>query len=278
MQPGHAVAEVEPGAAGEAGVDHDPYPLHGQAALGDVGRQHDFAHPRARRGQRGVLLVGGQAAVQQHHLDPYVAELIAHPHHLAHPRQEHEHVAGLGGDRFPDRGRNVLHQSPPVAQRFPADFDRVLGGLPDDYGRRIAAAEEGGDPLRVDRGRHGKQAQVGPQCLSGVEGQRQPEIGLQVALVQLVEDHQPGARQPGVSLQAAREDPLGDHLDTGARADAAVAPGDVADRFADRLVEEVGHTRGGGPGGDPPRLEHNDLQGAEPRFGQEAQRHHGRLT
>ena len=58
-------------------------------------------------------------------------------------------------------------------------------------------AEQRRHPVAVERGRHDEDAQVGPQVAAGVERQGEAEVGLQAALVELVEDHQPDAVEPG---------------------------------------------------------------------------------
>ena len=67
----------------------------------------------------------------------------------------------------------------------------------------------------------------------GVERERQPEVGRQVALVDLVEDDEPDAGQLGVLLQPARQHALGQHLDPRRRTDAPLVAGLVADEVAD---------------------------------------------
>ena len=93
---------------------------------------------------------------------------------------------------------------------------------------------------------------------------RQREVGLQRALVHLVEDHAGHAVQAGIGLQAADQQALGDHLDAGGGGDGAVEPGAVADGVADRLAAQRRHARRRGAGGQPARLQHDDAAAAEP--------------
>ena len=79
--------------------------------------------------------------------------------------------------------------------------------------RRVA--EQGRHLGRLQRGRHGQQAEVGPQRRPGVEDEGQGQVGVEVALVELVEDHQADAGQRRVVLEPAGEDALGHHLDPG---------------------------------------------------------------
>ena len=74
-----------------------------------------------------------------------------------------------------------------------------------------------------------------------VEQQTEAKVGLQVALVKLVEDHEARAGEFRVVLELARQDALGDDLDARPRADPRVEPHAVADRLAGPLAEQGGH-------------------------------------
>ncbi len=113
---------------------------------------------------------------------------------------------------------------------------------------------------------------------AGVEGQRQPEVGLEAALVELVEDHQSHTLEAGITLQPPGEDPLGHHLDTRGGADPPVVAGAVADGFAYRFTQQRRHPPGRSPGGEPARLEHDDATALQPRLVHEGQGHHRRLA
>ena len=113
---------------------------------------------------------------------------------------------------------------------------------------------------------------------AGVERQGQPEVGLEAALVELVEDHQAHALEAGVALQPPGEDALGHHLDARGGPDPPVVAGAVADGLADLLAQQRGHAAGRGPGGEPARLEHDDRPALQPRLVEEGQRHHRRLA
>ena len=76
-------------------------------------------------------------------------------------------------------------------------------------------AEKGGDPGRLEGGGHGEKAQVGAQGGAGVEDEREGQVGVQVALMELVEDDEADTRQGRVGLHPAGEDALGHHLDPG---------------------------------------------------------------
>ena len=92
-----------------------------------------------------------------------------------------------------------------------------------------------------------------------VEAERQRQVGVERALVHLVQQHRGDAVQAGIGLQAANQQALGDDLDPRVGGDGGVEPGAVADGLADRFAEQRGHARGGGAGGEAARLQHQDV-------------------
>ncbi len=174
--------------------------------------------PRRRGGQGPVLVLGGQVAEQRAHVHVggQVAEATGHLADGGGAGQEDEDVAGLVAHGLVDHGGHRVERSRPRGGWPPAHVDGEGPTLAGDHGGRVVvAAEETGQALGVEGGGHGQQAQVGTQARPDVEGEGQGEVGLEVALVDLVEDHQGGAGEGGVGLQAPGEDPLGDHLDAG---------------------------------------------------------------
>ncbi len=126
----------------------------------------------------------------------------------------------------------------------------ALGG----QDRRIA--HQRGDRGGVEGGGHHQQHQFGPQRRAELQRQGQPQVGLQAALVEFVEDQAADARQIGVRLDHPGEDTFGDHLDP--RPGDRLAADAVADPGPDLLAQAFGQALGGGAGGDPARLEHQD--------------------
>ena len=99
----------------------------------------------------------------------------------------------------------------------------------------------------------------GRSAAAALEREREAEVGLQRALVELVEDHAADAGEVGVGLEHPGQDALGHHLDAAARH--RLAADAVADAAPDRLAEAFGQPLGGGAGGDAARLEHQDAAG-----------------
>jgi hypothetical protein len=88
------------------------------------------------------------------------------------------------------------------------DRKRAPGAL--DHRR---AAEELADARAVDGRRHHQELELLTQALLQVARQRQPEVGIERALVELVEQHRGNAVERRVVEHHAGEHALGHHLD-----------------------------------------------------------------
>ena len=249
---GRVVARV----AGQAAVDHGRHALDGQRGLGDVGRQHDLASVAGPN--RRLLLLEREGTVERQDPDPLATgpggQLAGRPADLLDPRQEREHVAarGLGFDRPGDLDGQRLARRAPIGH-----LDRVRPPLdPDD--RRVA--QELRDRPGVHRRRHHDQDQVVADRLADLAEHRQGQVGVQAPLVELVEDHGADAFEEGVAHELTVEDALGHDPDSGLGADPPLEPDLIADPPADRPAVLLGDPAGGGPGGDPPGLEHHQVR------------------
>ncbi|MEK7797024.1 MAG: hypothetical protein AAB315_06190, partial [Pseudomonadota bacterium] len=125
-------------------------------------------------------------------------------------RQKHQRVAfiffqgilhGIGNHRR-QRAFRVAARITQVHRETPA-FAYDHRGIPEQL-RHCGAVQRRG---------HHKDFQIRPQVAPAVERQRQRQVGVQVALMKFVEDHQPHAVERGIGLQPARENTLGQHLD-----------------------------------------------------------------
>ena len=134
------------------------------------------------------------------------------------------------------------------------------------------------DARAVDRRRHREHAQLGREVPLRVEREREADVGVQAALVVLVEQHRRDAFERRVALQHAREHAFGDDLDARALADARLEPHAEADGIAGALAERRGHALGDGARREPPRLEHHDALAAGPRLLEQRERHDGALA
>ena len=82
----------------------------------------------------------------------------------------------------------------------PARLDREGAPLGGQHRRPV---QQRRDRLGVERRRHDEQPQVGPQRGAGLERQRQPEVGVERPLVELVEDQAADARQVRARIAAS---------------------------------------------------------------------------
>ena len=104
---------------------------------------------------------------------------------------------------------------------------------------------------------HDDKPQVLAQALLRIERERKAEIGVERALVELVEHDRRDPLKRGIVEDLPREHALGDGLDARALRDLALQPDPKADRLADLFVQGRGHAGCGGAGGETARLEHD---------------------
>ncbi|MFO1061193.1 MAG: hypothetical protein U1E53_30030 [Dongiaceae bacterium] len=173
-----------------------------------------------------------------------------------------------------DRGGDLLLQPPGGLAGEEAGLHREGAALAAQH----RGAEQGRQALAFERRAHRHQPEVGAQRGARLEAERQAEIALQRALMHLVEDHRRDPGEAGILLQQPGQDALGQHLDAGARADAAVEPDAVADRLAHRLAAQRRHPPGGGARRQPPRLQHQDAPPGDPGLVEQGRRHGGGLA
>jgi hypothetical protein len=89
--------------------------------------------------------------------------------------------------------------------------------------------EETGDWCDLQSRGHNENAKVVPHESLRVQGERETEIGMQMALVELIEDQQPDAFKGRVVLEQSGQNSLGHNLDPGPRSDACVEPDAISD-------------------------------------------------
>lgn len=270
---------------GEARVDDDPHARHRQGRLRHRGRQHDPAYV-GRPGEHRVLHDGRGAPVHLEHLCVDPGELPGHPRDLPDTGQEAEHVP-LPFREGPPYGRRHMRQqrrihAHPVRRlhrpggRRPDDLHRVRDPLGLDD-RRIA--QQPRPPLRVRRRRGGHQPQIGPDRLPYVEEEGGHRVGVQMALMALVDDHHVDPGQLLVPLEPLEQHPGGHDLHHGVPPDHALPAHGEADPPARLLPEQPGHPPGRRPRGDPARLgDHDPAHRSGPGQPGQDQRYEGRLA
>jgi len=96
--------------------------------------------------------------------------------------------------------------------------------------------------------------------------------------VELVEQDGAHTVEGGVVLHHAREHPFGHDLDPGLLAHLRVHADPVAHRLPGLLAPLLRHEPGGGPGRQPPRLQHDEFLIPKPRLAQQRRGHASRLA
>ncbi len=250
-----------------------------QRGLGDRGGEHDLASSGRRRRDGKVLSPGVHRAIERRDVDirPPDARLehLRDAADLALPRQEDQHRAGLARQRIERDARDfVLDARARIASDI-AGGDRPGASFALDE-RRVA--DERADPRAVERRRHDEEPQVLAQGALRVERQRQPEIGVERALVEFVEQHRRDALERRIVEDHAGEHALGDDLDARAGRDQTLQAHAQADRLSDLFIKRRGHAGRGGAGGEPARLEQEEFFPRRPRLVEERQRDARRLA
>ncbi len=191
-----------------------------------------------------MLRVEGHLAIQRMHVEARATfQLCAQAMDLGSTRQEHqriairfiEHPPHLRGQRIDGtrRQRALLRQCrQPLAEVV--HFHGKHPSLRLDH-RRITQSRR--DRRAIDGGRHHHELQRQAQRFLRLPAQHQPEIRMQAALVEFVEQHGRDAFQRRILLQHAREDAFGDHLEPRARTHLGVHAHAVAHRLADAFAQ-----------------------------------------
>ncbi|MGY4264969.1 hypothetical protein ACVJF2_003539 [Bradyrhizobium sp. USDA 4519] len=242
--------------------------------LGDRGRQHHLAGALRRRRDGAILHAGIERAEQRHDLDRGVVHTLSEEGlgaaDLGGARQEGEHRAGIGAQRGRDRlGHLPLQRRVDLAADV-TGLDRKGAPLAFDH-RRVA--EQFSDACTVERCRHHEDPQVLAQAGLRVARQRQPEIGIERALVEFVEQHRGDAVELGIVEDLAREDAFGDDLDPRRARHLRAEAHAIADGLAGTLAERLRHPLRAGARGDAARLQHDDLLAPRPGCIEQRQRH-----
>ena len=207
------------------------------------------------------------------------------PRQLRQRRLGTADLAGAGEEHQQIPVRLLAQQAPYRAGHLPVQraivgirevLDRDLEGPPLAANQR--AVEEGAHRLGVQRRRHGEDGEVGAIGRAQVVHPGEGEIGRDVPLVELVEDHGGHAGERGRGDHAAEEQPLGEELHAGAGTDRFVEAHRVPDLVAHLLSQLRRDTGGGQTRGEPARLQHPDVARRAATGVEERARHPGRLA
>ena len=215
----HQPIRVVPRDLVQPGVDDDAHVRHGQRGLGDVGGEN---HARlGRRGDGGVLLVRAESPVERQHARAAVEhrrQAVGGAPNLGRARQEAQRRA---------RAKRIPHG---VLERDAGPVDHLdrmrAAGHVDDR----TVTQKCGDAGRVDRGGHHHDAEIAARepCLPR---ERDAEIRVQAALVELVDDDGSDVAEQRILLQPRGQDAFGDDGQAGVGGGAAIEP-DVPSHLA----------------------------------------------
>ena len=137
--------------------------------------------------------------------------------------------------------------------------------------RRVT--QELGNARAVDRRRHDENFQILAQALLRIAREREPEIGIEGAFMEFVEQHGGNAIERRIVEHQSREHALGDDLDASLARHLRAKAHAIADRLADLLAERRRHALGRRARGEPARLKHENFFVCRPRLVDEHQRH-----
>ncbi len=153
------------------------------------------------------------------------------------------------------------------------DFYRVSPAL---AAHHACASQQACNRFTVERCRHHQQLEaylaLGKQFAS-LQAQRQREVGVETALVKLVEYHQAYAFERGIILQHACQNALGDDFDACLWPHFGIQAHAIAHGLTGCFTELAGQSMRGIARGDTARFQHQDFTPAEPGFIDQHQRH-----
>ncbi|VVN31012.1 hypothetical protein PS623_04776 [Pseudomonas fluorescens] len=148
VEAGHAAARVKPRHPRQAGVDHHPHAIDGQAGFGNVGRQHHLALAAGRRLDGSTLGVQVKLAVQRAEddvgalADGFLQALMDSAD-LGLAGQKHQQAAALIGQRLQhavDHPR--LDELTRLHRLAPLDRYRVHAALAADHRSVVKQARQ----------------------------------------------------------------------------------------------------------------------------------------
>ena len=241
----------------QARVDDFRDALDGERGLGQIRRQDDLAP--GERAQRPVLRRRVERAVERQDKgagrQPLGAtQLFFELADLRRAGEEAEQVpagrsAGLRRRRERGADRRQRRELRRVAHHDGMEPPRRLHDR--------TAAQVIGDARRIEGGRHHHQPQVVPRPQRFAR-QRQGQVGVHGALVELVQDDGLEAGEQRIALQARGEDALGRDQQAGARREAALETHLPAHLLTERPALLLGDPPRQRARRDPPRLEEEE--------------------
>ena len=194
------------------------------------------------------MRVGIHGAVQLQHLHAvpgrYRFCFPGRTRNLAGPRQEAQRVAARGG-------QHLIQCLGHRLARSVADRQRMQGTR---HINHRAVAQEVRHRRRLQCRRHYQDAKV-RSCEPRLASQRQTQVGVDAALVKLIDDQRGDAAQQGIILQVGRENAFSDHQQPGVSTGLLLEADVPSHLLSQRPATLVGDATRHGPSGDPARLQ-----------------------
>jgi hypothetical protein len=198
-----------------------------------------------------------------------------HPADFGCARQEAQDVAFVVRDRVPQHLGRLKLERQLGAARHVMGRDVMSAALGADDGR---IPEQRREPAQIESRRHDQKPEVLAQRLLALEQEGETEIGVEAALVELVEYDAADPLERGVVLNHPREDSLRDHLDAGGAAHPCLDPGPKAHGATHVFPEQLRHAARDRARCDAAGLEHENLGAPEPPGVAQGERDDGALA
>jgi hypothetical protein len=228
--------------------------------------------PGGDGGDGAVLLLARERAVECCDIDRCIDAAVEQPLRamdFGGAGKKRQERTGIGAHRAHNGVADLRLDRPGIAAEI-ARFDRKGAALGRDD-RRFA--QESGHPRAVDGRRHDEESQILAQSLLDVARQREAEIGIERALVELVEQDCGDALEHRVVEHKPGEDAFGDDFDAGAGRNFRAEAYPQTHRFADALAERLRHSLRRGARREAPWLEDQDAAFFCPWLAREHQRY-----
>ena len=152
------------------------------------------------------------------------------------------------------RAQSALDAAGDAELRRVVDLERMR---PAGNRDRRTAIEIAGDGIRVHRRRHHDDPKIVARQ-PRLPDEREPEIRMDAALVELVEDDRPKVGEERILLQPGRQDAFGRQQHPGVRTELLLEADVPADLAAERPAAFDGNPPRDRPRRDAPRLQHDD--------------------
>ena len=249
---------VKPRAPCQAAVDDDANAIDRQAGLGNVGGENDLPTLLRVTADGQPLRRGVDLAMQFMHDDVFAdsTQTIHSAINFADAGQENQNIAIFLGQRQPDRAHDIGFDCLFGAPANILEIQRPSFAVALDDWRTAHQLRESGT---IQRGRHGKHTQIGPECGLCLKRQRKAKVAVDAAFMDFVKQHRRNTDKLRVANDAVSKNALGHDQYTVIGALFAIQPGRVANPSPNGFAQPLRnafcrHTRGKAAGGQQQNL------------------------